>query len=464
MSAATPLLNFDVVIIGTGSGNSILTPDFDGLRVAIVEKDVFGGTCLNRGCIPTKMFVYAADVAEHIRNSAKYGIDASIDNVRWSDIVDRVFGRIDPIPPNGKAYRESQKNTTVFSGSARFVSQKVLEINGNDGTVQQITGTHIVIAAGARPLIPEIDGLDQVDYHTSDTIMRVPELPKRLIILGAGYIATEMAHVFGSFGTEIVMINRSARMLAREDDAVSQRFTEIYRKRFECHMNSRVDHVKQDGDQITIHVHNDKGEHLDITGDALLVSVGRIPNGDTLDLDKSGIIVDANGYVVTDEYLRTNVGGVWALGDVTNDNQLKHVANAEARTVAHNLIHPESMRMNDLWPIPHAVFADPQVASVGLTELQLRHSGRKFITAVQDYGDVAYGWAMEDTEHFCKIIADPDTRLILGAHIIGPQSSILIQQLIQAMKFGQTVDEIARGQMYIHPALTEVVENALLKF
>ena len=164
---------FDVIIIGTGSGNSILTPDFEHKRVAIVEKDIFGGTCLNRGCIPTKMFVYAADVASHIRHSSVYGIDSQINGIRWPDIVDRIFGRIDPIPPSGKAYRESTANTTVFTAEGRFVGAKVIETKGPDGAVRQITADTIVIAAGSQPYIPDIAGLDGIEYHTSDTIMTV---------------------------------------------------------------------------------------------------------------------------------------------------------------------------------------------------------------------------------------------------------------------------------------------------
>ena len=458
---------FDVIIIGTGSGNSILTPEFDNKRVAIIEKDIFGGTCLNRGCIPTKMFVYAADVASNVRHSSTYGVDAEITGVRWPDIVNRIFGRIDPIPPNGKAYRESLPNVTVFTGEGTFTGPKQIEITDANGGTTTISGSTIVIAAGAKAMVPDYKGIDEVAFHTSDTIMRLPELPKTMIVFGGGYIATEMAHVFGSLGTKVIMVNRSARMLSREDESVSERFTEIYKQRFECYMSARVDDVTQavgdDGEpgEISVELHCD-GEMHTITADVLLVAVGREPNTQPLQLEAAGIAVDPDGYVVTDLEMRTNVPGVWALGDVTNENQLKHTANAEARAVAHNIIHPDDLRTADLWPIPHAVFADPQVASVGITEQALRHAGRKYVTAIQQYGDVAYGWAMEDTDHFCKLIADPDTRLLLGAHIIGPQSSILIQQLIQGMKFGQTVDEMARGMLYIHPSLTEVVENALL--
>jgi mycothione reductase len=446
---STDIEAFDVVIIGTGSGNSILTPEYDSLKVAIVERDVFGGTCLNRGCIPTKMFVYAADVAQLISHASTYGIDATIDKVRWPEIVDRIFGRIDPIPPNGLAYRQGAANTTVFEGTATFTGPKDIEIAMNAGGTRRITGKKIVIAAGARPMIPDVDGL--------------PSLPERLIIFGAGYIATELAHVFGALGSKVIIVNRSGRFLAREDEAVSHRFTEIYEERFECHMNSRIEHVSQANGEITVRLHT-HGEHVEIVGDALLVATGRIPNADTLGVAAVGLAVNDDGYVVTDEQLRTNIEGVWALGDVSNDNQLKHVANAEARIVAHNVIHPDDLRAVDLYPVPHAVFAGPHVASVGPTEQELRHLGIHYVTATQNYSDVAYGWAMEDTQHFCKLIADPNTRLLLAAHIIGPQSSILIQQLIQGMKFGQTVDQMARDQLYIHPSLTEVVENALLKF
>ncbi|CAB4886433.1 unannotated protein [freshwater metagenome] len=450
-------IEFDVIIIGTGSGNSLITPEYDHLRVAIVEKDIFGGTCLNRGCIPTKILVYTADVASHIANASRFGIDATIDKIRWKDIRNRVFDRIDPIPPSGKAYRESLDNVTVYTGEARFVSPKVMEVNG-----ERITAEHIVLAAGARPTLPHLDGLDSVSFHTSDTIMRVDDLPEHLIIFGGGYIATELAHVFGSLGSRISIITRGPHLLSREDESVSERFTELYCNRYEVYPNSHVERARQHDGEITVRLKSNGHGH-ELVGDALLIAIGRTPNGDTLNLPAAGIEVDAHGFIVTDEFLRTNVPGVWALGDVTNPNQLKHVANAECRAVSHNIIHPGHLRTADLWPIPHAVFADPQVASVGETEQALRAAGRPYITAVQRYADVAYGWAMEDTQHFCKLIADPDTRQLLGAHIIGPQSSVLIQQLIQGMKFGQTVDEMAREQLYIHPSLSELVENALLQ-
>ncbi|MDE0604383.1 MAG: mycothione reductase [bacterium] len=444
---------FDLVVVGTGSGNSVLTPDFDDWRVALVERDVFGGTCLNRGCIPSKMFVYAADMAHQAGHTGHLGVDTSLDAVRWPEIVDRVFGRIDPIAQGGEDYRHSLDKVTVFKGDARFTGHKALEVNG-----QQITGNHIVLAAGARPYTPPILGLDKVPYHTSDTIMRLEELPERLVILGGGYIAAELGHVFDAMGVSVAIVNRSERLLRAEDEDVSAAFTEIVSQRMDCALGSPIVEVSEGESQITVHT-----ETRNVTGDVLLLATGRVPNGEQLGVTRSGVELDDAGYVVTDKYLRTGVEGVWALGDICHAAQLKHTANEDTRAVAHNIAHPDDLRAPDHSGIPHAVFAYPQVAAVGATEQALRAEGRHYLRAVRPYSGTAYGWAMEDTTSFTKLLADPDTRLLLGAHIIGPQAPTLIQQLIQGMQFGLTVEEMARGQLYIHPALTEVVEQALLE-
>ncbi len=443
---------FDLVVVGTGSGNSVLTPDFDDWRVVLVERDVFGGTCLNRGCIPSKMFVYAADVARQAGRTAHLGVDTSLDGVRWPEIVDRVFGRIDPIARGGEDYRHSLDNVTVLKGDARFVGHKVLEVGG-----RRITGDHIVLAAGARPFIPPIPGLDQVPYHTSDTIMRLEALPERLVILGGGYIAAELGHVFDALGVSVSIVNRSERLLRAADEDVSAAFTEIVAGRMDTALGSPVVGVSRAGSSITV-----RTEARAVSGDVLLVATGRVPNGEQLGVTRSGVELDAAGYVVTDEFLRTGVEGVWALGDICHPVQLKHTANEDTRVVAHNIAHPDDLRRPDHSGVPHAVFAHPQVAAVGLTEQALRTAGRAYVKAVRHYRDTAYGWAMEDTTSFVKLLADPRTRLLLGAHVIGPQAPTLVQQLIQGMQFGLTTDQMARGQLYIHPALTEVVEQALL--
>jgi mycothione reductase len=449
--------DFDLVIVGSGSGNAI-PAELDGARIALVERGVFGGTCLNVGCIPSKMFIYAADVAMHVREAQRYGVTASIDSVDWPGIVDRVFGRIDPIASGGERYRaEDCENITVFRGSGAFVDHKVLEVDG-----EHLRAERFLLAAGARPYVPDVPGLDEVGYHTSDTAMRLPELPGRMAVLGGGYIATELGHVFDAFGTQVSIINRSGSLLRSEDDDISARYTELAAGRFDLHLDTAVTLVERTGTgSIAVHLLRD-GEASTLEVDEILVATGRVPNSDQLAVERTGVQTDPSGRVIVHEDLQTDVEGIYALGDITNRYQLKHVANAEARVAFHNLVHPDDPWRMDYSIIPHAVFGNPQVAAVGLTEHEAATDGVPFVTTIKDYGSTAYGWAMEDTTSFVKLVAHAQTRRLLGAHIIGPQASTLIQVLIQGMRFGQTVDEMAREQMWVHPALTEVLENALL--
>lgn len=457
VSDVTDVEHYDAIIIGTGSGNMI-PPEIAEQRVALVERGVFGGTCLNRGCIPSKMLVYAADRALMARDNSKYGVTTEFHSVDWPAIVDRVFGRIDPIAEGGEQYRDKSDTITVVRGSGRFVDHKVLDVEG-----RRLTADTIVLAAGARPFIPPIPGLAAVDYHTSDTVMRVAELPRRLVILGGGYIAAELGHVFDAFGSHVTIVNRGDRLLRSEDDDISARFTELAAERFDVRCGTAVRQVEQRDDG-TILVDIDTGGLADtLEADVLLVATGRIPNSDELDVAATGVETDAAGGVVVGPDMQTSVPGIHALGDITNPYQLKHVANAESRVVFHNLVHPDDKRTMNYDAVPHAVFSHPQVASVGMTEREAAAKGLPFITAIKDYGGTAYGWAMEDTTSFVKLVAHAQTRCLLGAHIIGEQASTLIQILIQAMGFGQTVDDVVREQLWIHPALTEVVENALLE-
>jgi mycothione reductase len=451
--------HFDLAIIGTGSGNALVTPDFNDKRVAIIESGSFGGTCLNVGCIPTKMFVYAADVANTISRADTYGIDATLAGVRWLDIRNRIFGRIDPISASGKDYRVNGPNTTAFLGHASFVGPRRLRVDGeHESTGVEITAEQIVIATGALPTVPVAVSGSGVPFHTSDTVMRLDELPKRLIILGSGFIAAEFAHVFSALGSQVTVVARSNALLRKLDTEISQRFTAIARQQWDVRLDAVLTKVSGNDSEVSL----DFADGSRVSGDVLLVATGRVPNTASLGLEVAGIATHQDGGVSVDAHGRTNVGGVWALGDVSSAHQLKHVANHEARIVAHNLAHPDDLRSFDHRYIPSAVFTSPQIATVGLTEEQLKASGRSYVTTSQAYGDTAYGWAMEDTTGVCKVIADPLTGELLGAHLMGYQASNLIQPLIQGMSFGQTAREVARGQYWIHPALGEVVENALL--
>jgi mycothione reductase len=455
--------HFDLAIIGTGSGNSILDERYTDKRVAICEQGTFGGTCLNVGCIPTKMFVYAAEMAEKTRDTARFGIDAHVDGVRWTDIVSRVFGRIDPLAAGGENYRRSTPNVTVFDTHTRFGPVRSdgsysLTTEGGD----EFTATQVVIAAGSRALVPPAIARSGIDYHTSDTIMRIGGLPEHLVIVGGGHIAAEFADVFSGLGTHVTLVIRGGGLLRHLDDTITMRFTDIAGKKWEIHSYREVTAARQDTAGIALQLNDGSS----LRADTVLVATGRAPNGDLLNAELAGVDVDKDGRVVVDEYQRTTARRIFALGDVSSQFQLKHVANHEARVVRHNLLQDwddtDALMPADHRYVPSAVFTDPQIATVGLTENQARAQGYDITVKVQDYGDVAYGWAMEDTTGFAKIIVDDRTRLILGAHLMGHQASSLIQPIVQAMSFGLDCQDMARGQYWIHPALPEVIENALL--
>jgi mycothione reductase len=443
----------DLLIIGAGSGNSVIGPEHDDWDIAIAEPWLFGGTCMNRGCIPSKMLVHAADLAMAARHAPALGVHTTFERADWPAIRDRIFGRIDPIAVAGLEYRHSLDNVTVYGAEARFTGDRSFEIGAHP-----VTADRVVLAAGARSVVPDLPGLADTPFHTSDSIMRIDDLPDHLVILGGGFIALEMAHVFHGLGSRVTILYRGDLLLRRADEDIRRRITDVYADRLDLRLQTKVERVQHDG---AFRFELSDGSTLE--ADALLVATGRQPNSDRLDVAAGGVDVDHGGYVTTDEFLHTSAEGVWALGDITNPAQLKHTANAEARVVARNLVAPDDPLPIDRSLTPAAVFCHPQIGSVGPTEAELLADGRPFLRSVRNYADTAYGWAMEDTTGFVKLLADPETRLLLGAHLIGPQAPTLVQQLIQGMAHGLTVDQMALGQLYIHPAMPEVLEQALLE-
>ena len=460
--------HFDLCIIGSGSGNSLIDEQFAGQKIALVDKGTFGGTCLNVGCIPTKMFVLPADHAASPHEAKRLGVELSYEGADWRGIRNRIFGRIDPISDGGKHWRLENENVTLFVESAKFTGPKTLQVGD-----QEITADRFVIAAGSRAMVPGIPGLigpgspqpearktrPARGVHTSDTVMRIDELPQTMAIMGGGFVAAEFAHVFASLGVDVTIIARSGPLLRQEDGEIARRFTEQISKRTRvlCDVDVReVTMLESDRVRLTL------SEGGPVEADLLLVATGRTPNGDTLNLEATGLGLNNAGYLEVDEYQRTAVEGIFAMGDVSSPYQLKHVANQEMRVVQHNLLHPDELRLSDHRFVPHAVFSEPQIGAVGLTEEQAKKQGVSYVSVVQEYGSVAYGWALEDESNCLKVLADPQTGKLLGAHCIGPQAATIIQPLIQAMSFGTAAHQMARGQYWIHPALTEVIENALL--
>jgi mycothione reductase len=464
-------MHFDLAVVGSGSGNTILGREFRDHRVALIESGAFGGTCLNAGCIPTKSFVYPADLADAVVRADRLGLTATVAPVDWALLRDRIFTRTDEISAHGLAFRQGDKwpNLKMMQGIARFTGVKQMAVALNDGGRVELTADRFVLAAGGRPVIPDIPGLDEEIVgddvvHTSDTIMRIARRPDRIVIIGGGYIAAEFAHVFDSFGSHVTQVVRGSRLLRHHDDDVATTFTDHVRARYDLRRDTEICGIKPlgaDGQGVRVFLEGPYGEST-VDADVLLLATGRRPNSDLLNLPATGVTVNHQGRVVVDEYQRTVVPGIYALGDLSSPYALKHVANHEARVVRHNLSHPDDPIATDHRFVPAAVFTEPQIAAVGLTEQQARERGVDYVVGRRDYGGTAAGWAREDTTGFAKVLADPRTGLLLGAHIIGPEAATVIQPLVQAMSFGQRAHDVARGQYWIHPALPEVIENALL--
>jgi mycothione reductase len=446
--------HFSLVVIGSGSGNVMVPKAAAPGSVALIESGAFGGTCINRGCIPSKILIYSAEVAAQVRHASRFGIEASLTSVDWPAIRDRTFTKTDEVSAAGRRARAESAEVTLIEGRARFTGPHELIVD--DGT--RVTAGQIVLATGARPVIPPVIAESGVDYHTSDTVMRLDRLPASMVIVGGGYVAAEFAHLFSSLGVSISIVNQAGSLLDSFDPEVSGRFTELASKRWETRLSAEVTGAHRRGDQVEVEVAGGPP----VAGELLLVAAGRVPDTADLDLDLAGVRLRDDGRIEVDEYGRTTAEGVWSLGDASTPYPLKHVANAEARTLAHNLAFPGDLRPYPHNWVPAAVFTEPQIATVGAREQDLRGE-RSYVAAVHEYADVAYGWAMRDNVGFCKLYADPATGTLLGAHIMGSQASLLIQPLVQAAAAGQRLDDLARAQYWIHPALTEVVENALLK-
>jgi mycothione reductase len=444
----------DLVIIGSGSGNMVVDDSFSDLDVAIIEERRFGGTCVNYGCIPSKLLSYTAELADNIAGAADFDIDADLRRLCWAQVRNRVFTRTDDIAAQGQRGREDSDFVTVYTERAVFTGPKRLRVGDTE-----IEATQIVVAAGGRPAVPQVVSGSGVPYETSDTVMRIDTPPRRLAVLGGGYIAAELAHVFAAAGSAITIIEKNDLLLGGpQDDEIRTVFTDLMRARHDLRLGVDVGRISGTAGDLVIHC--DDGSTVE--ADMLLVAAGRVPNTDRLAVAAAGIEVDDSGLIIVDEYGRTSADGVFALGDISVGIPLKHVANREADAVKHNLRHPDSLRTLDRERVPSAVFTHPQMASVGITEEQARRDHPGYLVSTYSYDDVAYGWALQDSVGRCKVIADGATGQILGAHLIGAQAATLIQSFVIAMEFGIDAESLATKPYWIHPALTEVLQNALL--
>jgi len=447
---------FDAIVIGGGSCLNIADEIYGlGKKVAIIEEGPLGGTCLNRGCIPSKMFIHVADVMETIANAKKLGIKVGQAKANYSRIAKRVNSLVDSDAWEIEKGIRAEKNFTLYKKRAKFIGKKIVQV-GNE----TITADKIFIGAGTRPLILPIPGIEDTPFLTSTEALRLKKIPKSMVILGGGYIAAELAHFFGSFGTRISIVEMTDRMLGAEDEEISRAFTKAFSGKHKLLLGYKGIKVGKTKQGIFLRAKNvANGKSKTLQAEKLLVAVGRVPNSDLLDVAKSGIATNNHGYIKVDGYMQTNVPGIWAIGDIAGIYLFKHSANLEAQFAFHNAYHPGHEQKVDYTAMPHAVFSSPQVAGVGMTENDAKAKKIDYVAGRYEYRRTAMGAAMMEAGGFVKVIAAKKTGMILGCHIIGPEASTLIHEVVVAMQNNGTVNAI-RKAVHAHPALSEVVQRA----
>ncbi len=451
---------YDVVIVGSGSGANLIEDALAHRKtVALVDKGPAGGTCLNVGCIPTKLIVFPADRIMEIREAKKLGIEATVSHVDFGAIMARMRSYVEESSDRIAQALRRAEDFDFYDGEARFTGPDTLAVADT-----AIRGKTIFLASGARPLIPPIAGLEGTSYLTNESALALTTLPERLVVIGGGYIAAEFAHFFDAMGAAVTIIQRNPRLVPEEEPAVSELLRESLARRMTIHVNTEAIAIRANGTAVTVTARERANNRtFDVAADALLIAAGRKSNADRLQVEKAGIRTDEKGYIVVDEYFETSRKGVWAFGDAIGRTMFRHAANHEAELAWHNAMHGKKARMNFL-TVPHAVFSWPEIAAVGLTEEQaVRLVGKEqILVGTARYSDVARGEAMQEPEAFAKAVVHRKTGKILGYHLIGPQASVLIQEVVNAMAADGNLWTVAKG-LHIHPALSEVVLKAFAR-
>ncbi len=445
---------YDWIVVGSGAANTVTeTLAAQGRRVALVERGKFGGTCLTRGCIPTKVMVTAADAVESARRFARIGVTGCSPAIDWDTVSRRVWNRIDQCYEL-QAHYEEMDGVDVYAGDGRFCGPYELRVTLPDGRKEQIGAPRILLAVGGRSRIPdeaEAPGLADAGYWTSEDFFgdSYPyRLPASMVILGAGAIGTEFAHALAAAGVAVTLVHRSAHILSREEPEVAACVTRSLEAAGVRVLTNQATISVAAADGVKRMVLKDKttGQVTILEAEALLVAAGIVPNTDTLGLEHTEIRTDDRGYILTNEFLETSAPGIYALGDVNGEAPLRHRANYEADIMAHNLTHadPRDWRWARYDLVPVAVFTSPEVARIGLTEEAAARSGRPLHIAYHRYADTAKGFALgitadTDDNGMIKLIADAETDRLLGVSIVGPQATVLLQPFVNLMNVGDTV-------------------------
>ncbi len=453
--------DYDLIVIGTGSAMNIVGPMINAnpdMKIAVIDKDDPGGICLTRGCIPSKLLLYPAELIREIGTAGKFGIDVEIKNINFKKVMERMR---DHISKDIEMIRDGLSSDDIidyYPEIAQFIAPYTLKVGS-----ETIKSNMIFLCTGSKTLVPPVKGLDEVQYLTSDTVLKLTELPDSIAIIGGGYIAAEYGHFFSAMGSKVTIIGRNPQFIPEEEPEVSALAKKVMSGHMDLITNHEVIEVQKSADGMKRVIAKDRssGKELSVEAEEIFIATGRGPNSDILHPEKGMIETDNKGWIVVNEYLETSQPNIWAFGDANGKYLFKHVGNYESSIVYYNAVLHKNIKV-DYHAVPHAVFSYPEMASVGLREKEAieKYGENKVLIGVKRYEDTAKGMAMDAKDYFVKVIVEAGTSRILGAHIIGPHASILIHQIIPMM---YTPEQSAGPIMYgmdIHPSLSEVVTRA----
>ena len=438
---------YDLVVIGSGAGLNILNVGLNmGLKCALLEDTKLGGTCLTRGCIPSKVLVHPADLIREAQHAKKVGIHFNVEKIDWSLITKRMWSQID----ESKMMEEglsSVPNLTLYRGVGEFTGEYEMAVKSKDGkkTLGEFKGKRFVIASGARSFIPPIEGIESIDYITNENFFgdKFPEKPwNSLIIIGGGVIAAEFAHIFSAIGTDVTIVEMLPRLVATEEPEISQFLENNFRKYMNVLVNHKAIKIEAKKKMKILTVKNvNTGEEKKIEAEEILVAAGRKSNADILKVEKTGVETEKRGWIKTNEFLETSKENIWCIGDANGLYQFRHKANYEAEICSNNIFGQQKMQV-DYSSVPWAIFSYPQVGHVGMTEAEAIEKGHEIYVAIKNYSTIAKGFAMgfesgDVDDGFVKLVVDKFYR-ILGAHVIGPNAAILVQPFVYLMNAGFT--------------------------
>lgn len=446
---------YDIIAIGTGSAMNIVStlietnPD---IKVAVVEKDDVGGICLTRGCIPSKMLLYPAELVRKIKDAEKFGIDVEIKSIDFEGIMRRTRQNIRHEIEMIERGLKSSPNIDLYQTAGEFIDDYTMKVGD-----EIIKGDKILLCSGSKPFIPPIKGLEETGYITSDDFLLMDKLPSSVAIIGGGYIAMEYGFFLAMMGSDVTVIEMLPRIVPNEEPEISELLQKEMEKIMKIYTGYEVKEVRNEAGAKKI-IASGKDGKIEVKAEEIIVAAGRASNSDILKPEKTGVKTDEHGWIIVDEYLQTTKPNIWACGDATGKHMFKHVANYESQIVYYNAFGRRKIKA-DYHAVPHAIFTYPEVAGVGMKEEEAKKK-HSIVVGYYLYENTAKGEAMMAKDYFVKVILDKNSYRILGAHIIGPEASILLQEIINLMYTDDSsAAPIYRG-MHIHPALSEVVERA----